>query len=90
MNHLSEEQLMQKTMNTKQDALLNTSKQLLLEWMKYYEMRFDSDENQSNDDMIRYLHTFEHVTKGIGYEPTPWQARIYVQTQAYVEHQEFI
>ena len=89
MNKISEEQLMQ-TMHTRQDALLSTSKQLFLEWMEVYEKRFDSDEDQPIDDMIRYLHTFEHVTKGIGHEPTPWQARIYVQTQAYVEHQEFI
>ena len=89
MGHLSEEQLMQ-TMHTKQDALLHTSKQLLLEWMSYYEKRFDSDENQPIDDMIRYLHTFDLVVMHIGHEPSPWQARICVQTQAYVEHQEFI
>jgi hypothetical protein len=90
MNSLSEEQLMQKTMDTRQDALLDTAKQLLLEWMAAYEKTFDSDENQPIDDMIRYLHTFDLVTLHIGHEPTPWQARIYIQTQAYVEHSKFI
>lgn len=93
MNSITEQErtpLPDQSLVTRQDALLNTAKQLLLEWMAAYEKRFDSDEDQPADDMIRYLHTFDLVTKHIGHEPTPWQARIFIQTQAYVEHQEFI
>ena len=93
LNSITEEERMplpDQTLVTKNDALLSTAKQLLLEWMAAYEKKFDSDEDQSTDDMIRYLHTFDFVTKNIGHEPSHWQARIYVETQAYVEHQEFI
>lgn len=89
-SQFKETDLMQKTLETNQDALLSTAKQLLLEWMAAYEKKFDSDENQAADDMIRYLHSFDLVTMKIGHEPSPWQARIYVTIQAYVEHQEFI
>ncbi len=91
LNSITESERMQEqTLVTHQDALLDTAKQLLLEWMMDFEKRFDSDEDQNIDDMIRYMHTFDLVTKHIGHEPSPWQARIYVTIQAYVEHQEFI
>lgn len=93
MNSITEQErtpLPDQSLVTRQDALLNTAKQLLLEWMAAYEKRFDSDENQPADDMIRYLDTFDHVVTKIGHEPTSWQARIFIQTQAYIEHQEFI
>lgn len=93
LNSITEQERMplpDQTLVTRQDALLSTAKQLLLEWMSAYEKKFDSDENQPIDDMIRYMHTFDLVTIHIGHEPTPWQARIFIQTQAYAEHQEFI